>query len=231
MACSGAGATRPFFFRRRDLPMLDADFDSLAARADLSRLLAACYYQPGPEFAEEGLFNSMLGAAARLDAGLAAQARQLGDAFGAADPQDLLVDYTRLFLGPIDAPARPYGSVWLEARQGLMQESTLTVLDLYADGGFEMDESFRDLPDHVAAELEFMYLLLFRQAEALRNGDSPAQQRFAGLQRRLLDEHLGRWTAPFAAATAAAAQTAFYRELAGLTEAFIGAEKAATGVP
>jgi len=206
------------------------DFDSLAARADLSRLLAACYYEPGAEFAEEGLFDSIHGAAARLDAGLAAQAGRLGDAFGAADPQELLVDYTRLFLGPIEAPARPYGSVWLEARQGLMQDSTVAVLDLYADGGFEIDEAFHDLPDHVAAELEFMYLLLFRQAEALRNCDVPSQARHAQLQRRLLDEHLGRWVAPFAAAIDAAAQSAFYRELAGLTEAFVRREVAAAGV-
>jgi len=206
------------------------DFDSLAARADLSRLLAACYYEPGAEFAEEGLFDSIHGAAARLDAGLAAQARRLGDAFGAADPQELLVDYTRLFLGPIEAPARPYGSVWLEARQGLMQDSTVAVLDLYADGGFEIDEAFHDLPDHVAAELEFMYLLLFRQAEALRNGDVPAQARHAQLQQRLLEEHLGRWVAPFAAAIDAAAQSVFYRELAGLTEAFVRREVAAAGV-
>ena len=46
--------------------------------------------------------------------------------------------------------------------------------DLYADAGFEMDEAFRDLPDHVAAELEFMYLLLFRQAEALGRRRSTA---------------------------------------------------------
>lgn len=203
------------------------DFESLAARADLSRLLAACYYQPGPEFTEEGLFDSLQGAAARLDAGLAAQARRLGEAFGAADPQELLVDYTRLFLGPIEAPARPYGSVWLEARQGLMQDSTRAVQELYAEGGFEMDEAFRDLPDHIAAELEFMYLLLFRQAEAQRNGDAQALVRFAGLQRRLLDEHLGRWAEPFTAAMSAGAQTALYCQLAGVTDAFVRLEKAA----
>jgi len=39
-----------------------------------------------------------------------------------------------------------------------------------------------------------MYLLLFRQAEALRNCDVPSQARHAQLQRRLLDEHLGRWS-------------------------------------
>jgi len=206
------------------------DFDVLAARAGFSRLLAACFYEPGAEFVEEKVFESMATAAECFDRSLAEQAGRLAKAFEGEDPQELLVDYTRLFLGPIEAPARPYGSVWLDDRQILMQESTQGVIALYEEGGFEIDEDFRDLPDHVAAELEFMYLLLFRQAEALRNDDAQARQRFAGLQRRLLDEHLGRWVAPFAAATGAAAQTAFYRELAGLTDAFVGMERAAAGV-
>ena len=56
------------------------DFDALAARADLCRLLAACFFEPGPEFAEEKLFDSLADAASRVDAALAAQARRLGDA-------------------------------------------------------------------------------------------------------------------------------------------------------
>ena len=88
------------------------------ARADLCRFLAACYYQPGPEFAEEKLFDSMAAVAARVDPDFAARARRLGEAFAAEDPEDLLVDYTRLFLGPVDALAKPYGSVWLGGAAG-----------------------------------------------------------------------------------------------------------------
>ena len=79
---------------------------------------------------------------------------------------DLLVDYTRLFLGPVDTLAKPYGSVWLGGDAPLMQDSTMAVLQLYEEAGFEIDEDFRELPDHIAAELEFLYLLLFREAEA-----------------------------------------------------------------
>jgi TorA maturation chaperone TorD len=201
------------------------DFALLAARADLCRLLAACYYQPGPEFTEEKVFDTILQAASAIDARWAPAAHRLGAAFASADPQELLVDYTRLFIGPLDTLARPYGSVWLDARQTLMQDSTQAVLALYAEGGFDMDEEFRDLPDHIAAELEFLYLLLFRQAEAKRNGDAKASSDYSGLQRRLLDEHLGRWIEPFAAAIRAGAQTAFYRELAALTESFVRRER------
>jgi putative dimethyl sulfoxide reductase chaperone len=201
------------------------DFALLAARADLCRLLAACYYQPGPEFAEEKVFDAMLGAATVIDAALAPAVRRIGAAFDAVDPQELLIDYTRLFIGPLDTIAQPYGSVWLDARKTLMQDSTQSVLALYAEGGFEMDEGFRELPDHIAAEMEFLYLLLFRQAEACSKDDAPERTRLAGLQRRLLDEHLGRWIEPFTTAIAAGAQTAFYRELAALTRHFVESER------
>jgi putative dimethyl sulfoxide reductase chaperone len=218
------GPTRPFFFFEGNR-MNDADFTRLAASADLCRLLAACYYQPGPEFAEEKLFDSMVDAAARLDDELTAEARRLRDDFASEDPQELLIDYTRLFLGPIGAPAKPYGSVWLDGRSSLMQESTLAVQALYAEGGFELGDDFHELPDHIAAEMEFLYLLLFRQAEACTKQDADELTRMAALQRRLLDEHLGRWIEPFTTALAANAQTAFYRGLAGLTRRFVEAER------
>src|SRR5512134_1846341 len=97
----------------RGVRMSESDSNRAAARADLARLLAACYYQPGPEFAEESVFASMLEAAQGIDPELAAGARRLGDAFAAESVDQLLVDYTRLFLGPTHALAQPYGSVWL----------------------------------------------------------------------------------------------------------------------
>ena len=207
--------------------MPEPDNDRDAARADLCRLLAACYYEPGPEFAEEKVFDAMRDAATRVDPDLAAQARRVGDAFAAASLEELLVDYTRLFLGPVHALARPYGSVWLEADKGLMQGSTMAVLALYAEGGFEIADGFRELPDHVAAELEFLYVLLFKSAQARQSGDSESLAAMAGLRRRFLDQHLGVWVGPFAAAVKVGAQCAFYRELAGLTERFVGFESSA----
>lgn len=204
------------------------DVDQTAARADLARLLAACYYEPGPEFAEEGVFGAMTQAAANIDPALAVDARRVMDAFAAADLQTLLVDYTRLFLGPVGTRAKPYGSVWLEVDGGLMQDSTLAVSRLYEQGGFEIAEEFRELPDHVAAELEFLYLLLFKAARAAASGDGAVLATAFELRRRFLEEHLGAWTGPFAEAIRAGAETDFYRALADLTERFVRREVAAT---
>ena len=142
------------------------------ARQELCRFLAGCYYEPGAEFAEERLFESIAAAAQRISPELAGHAQRLAAAFTAADLQDLLVDYTRLFLGAPQALAKPYASVWLTDDPELMQESVVELQKLYAQGGFEIDEDFRDLPDHVAVELEFLYLLNFQlnQARAVTFG-------------------------------------------------------------
>jgi len=207
--------------------MADPGGERDAARADLSRLLAACFYEPGPELAEERVFESIAGAAALIDPGLEAEARRLGAAFAGARLEDLLVDYTRLFLGPVKALAQPYGSVWLEADGGLMRDSTMGVAALYAEGGFEIADEFRELPDHVAAELEFLYLLRFKIAQARMAGDTAALAAADALRRRFLGQHLGVWIAPFSAAVRAGAQTDFYRALAELTERFVGIESQA----
>jgi TorA maturation chaperone TorD len=206
--------------------MQDVDQERGAARETLCRLLAACYYEPGPEFEEEQVFDSMLDAASRLHPELAAHARRLGAGFSVEKPESLLIDYTRLFLGPNHIIAKPYGSVWIEGENALMQESTMAIEELYAEGGFELDENFRELPDHIAAELEFLYLLIYRENEARRNDDTEALTAIAGLRKRLLEAHLGCWIGPFTAAISAGAQSEFYRALAALTGRFVQMEAA-----
>jgi TorA maturation chaperone TorD len=204
--------------------MSDYDPERGAARENLCRFLAACYYEPGPEFAEERLFDSMHAAAAVLDPAWAALATRLGAAFAATDPQALLVDYTRLFLGPVNALARPYGSVWLTGEASLMQDSSMAVLGIYREGGFDLAEDFRELPDHVAAELEFLYLLIFRENAAQRESDLDGLASTLKLRERFLAANLGAWIEPFTAAMESGAQTDYYRILADLTRRFVAAE-------
>ena len=200
------------------------DQENGTARENLCRFLAACYYQPGAEFAEEKVFDSMLDAATRIHPDLAEHARRLGEAFSAEGPESLLVEYTRLFLGPSKAIASPYGSVWLSGENPLMQDSTMAILELYHEGGFEVSDDFRELPDHIAAELEFLYLLIYRENEARRSGEAEALKATSGLKQRFLDAELGLWIGPFTAAVKAGAQCGFYRELAELTDRFVKME-------
>ena len=201
--------------------------DEATAREDLCRFLSACFYEPAPEFAEEGLFDSMLAAATRLDPELADLARQLGFDFAAQDLQTLLVDYTSLFLGPIEAKAKPYGSIWKNSPSPMEGNPNLAVLDLYSEGGFEIDDDFRELPDHVAVELEFLYLLNFNSNKAKAEGKVEDAAAMVSLTHRFLDEHLGAWIGPFASAVNVGAKTSFYGTLAKLTKRFVRMQAAA----
>jgi TorA maturation chaperone TorD len=210
-----------------------ADYDQTIGkgREELCRFLAACYYQPDPAFAEERMFASMLDAAKRVQPVLAAQVCQLGVEFSRESIENLLIDYTTLFLGPPQAVAPPYGSVWLEDGKTVMGDSTMAVLALYEEGGFEIDEEFCEPPDHIAAELEFLYLLIYRENEGHRNGKPDALTAAARLKKRFLDEQLGLWIGPFTAALKAGAQSGFYRQLAELTDRFVKTEATGLKVP
>ena len=110
-----------------------------------------------------------------------------------------------------------------------MGDSTMAVLQHYEDAGFEVDEGFRDLPDHIAVELEFLYVLLFREAEAQlrqrRRDAAPGSRACASASSASIS---ASGSGPFAAAVAAGAESAYYRDLADLTARFVALEAART---
>jgi len=201
--------------------MTEPELRAAVAREDLCRYIAACYYEPEPAFEEEGMFSALLDAAKLVDKELVPYAQRLGEEFRNTKADELLLDYTRLFLGPMDILAKPYGSVWLDEQKTLMGGSTMAVLELYREADFEMDEEFKELPDHIAVELEFLYLLIFRENEARQNGDAAKLAAMIDLQDRFLTQHIGAWISKLASAMKAAAQCDFYRTLADLTEKFV----------
>ncbi len=185
------------------------------ARADVYRLLSACFYQPEEAFLEEELFGQLKTAMAVASPRLVPEAAALEDAYRGAGQDNLMLDYTRLFLGPFDILAKPYGSVYLDGEKIVMGDSTLQAMALYGDGGFEVAEDFKEMPDHVAVELEFLYLLSFRIGQ---DGDVGGRAPLMALKRRFLAEHLGDWFSLLAAAIRQGAETDFYKQLADLTE-------------
>ena len=201
------------------------------AREDLCRFLSACYYEPSADFIEACLFESMKAACEVLDPELFACAERLAKSFVADELKTLLVDHTRLFVGPSRPLAIPYGSFWLTGDASLMQEATHALQEIYQEGGFDVDEDFGDLPDHVAVELEFLYVLTFTRNRALRAGHSNELAGINEIRQRFLHEHLGKWVVPFSNAVQENAETSFYRELAELTTRFVLGEARKTVSP
>lgn len=179
------------------------------ARADVYRLLSACFYEPEEAFVEEDIFGQLKTALTTLAPDRVDEAAAMNDAFRNVEAETLMLDYTRLFLGPFNILAKPYGSIYLDGETVVMGDSTIKVLDFYREGGFEIADDFREVPDHVALELEFLYLLTLRLS---------TDAEVASLKRRFLEEHLGQWVVEFADAMRNGAGTDFYKQLAHMTQ-------------
>lgn len=72
--------------------------------------------------------------------------------------QDLMIEYARLFVGPYSLIAPPYGSYYLDGGI-VMGETTVAVKQIYELAGVMLNENFKDLPDHIITELEFLYII------------------------------------------------------------------------
>jgi len=178
-------------------------------RADIYRILAECYRSP-----DEGFLRALgcLGTPGEATLDRIVQAAATGEI------AKLQIDHARLFIGPYKLLAPPYGSVYLEDGV-LMGNSTVDVEDFYREEG--MEASDQEVPDHIAAELEFMYVLIGKEIEAVEAGDFDTANRYRQKQKAFLGVHLGAWTAEFADRVQQNAQTEFYRTLGLLTDQFV----------
>lgn len=100
----------------------------------------------------------------------------------------------------------------------------MAVLGIYREGGFDLSEDFRELPDHIAAELEFLYLLIHRENAVQRESDLDALAATEALRKRFLADHVGSWVGRFSAAVTDGAKTGYYRALGDLTQRFVALE-------
>jgi TorA maturation chaperone TorD len=197
-----------------------------AMREDVYRLLAACYYPPSTELIEESCCATL---AALLEPALPDAAQYAGDAAvagGNSSLDSLAVEHARLFIGPFQLVAPPYGSIYLDDAKTVMGNSTARVAAFYQASGLHLADDFHELPDHFAVELEFISYLAFKQREAELSGDKDEVIRFVGLQREFLGRFLMPWLEPFTSAIITDGEAPFYQAVARCTAAFVTADYA-----
>ncbi|MDK9719516.1 MAG: molecular chaperone TorD family protein [Trichlorobacter sp.] len=191
---------------------------------DIYRLLAACFYPPAPALLEEGCCTNLAALLASSCPHAAQQATEAARLLHDADPQELLVEYSRLFLGPFKLVAPPYGSVWLDQSKAVMGESTARVAAFYQSHGLQLAEDFPELPDHITAELEFLSYLAFRQREATTAGDNAGTAAYIQAQQEFLASFLLPWLTLFCEAISDDGEAPFYAAIAQCTLAFTTAQ-------
>jgi TorA maturation chaperone TorD len=134
---------------------------------------------------------------------------------------DLKVDHAALFIGPFKLLAPPYGSVYLEGSRQIMGNSTIDTRNRYLKAGLQVADDFKEAPDHVSIELEFMSFLVFKEINALSQDDFEDARHQLSNQDAFLKDHLGAWIAEFAQNVENNAQTSFYKNLAIASHLFV----------
>ncbi len=184
------------------------------------RILSDCFFLPEPGLSEklEDLEFNMTNVCETAVPLIQNMRKEFN---AAADLESLKVDFAKLFVGPYELSAAPYGSVYLEDERKMMGNSTLDARDRYRDAGLDTAKTFKDAPDHISAELEFMHYLIYKEIEAFANSDIEMAIAFIQRQKSFLEDHLMAWVPQFANNIIENAENAFYPNLAKATEAFL----------
>jgi TorA maturation chaperone TorD len=192
---------------------------------ELFKQLSNCYLLPDCDFKKSVVALEYL-----IDKGYPRFAHETGSIIDAYEKtetsEQLRVEFTRLFIGPYIMLAPPYESVYRDREGKLMGDSTMEVLRLYKAAGFDLADNYHDAPDHVATELEFLYILSAKQMEAISSQDLPATKHYSSLAYSLLADHLYRWVPELTARIEAKAESGFYKCLARITRKAIEFEMA-----
>jgi TorA maturation chaperone TorD len=197
-------------------------------RGDCYRFLSACFCQPQKNvFQEEKLLQNLTKFLRRICPEAALFSASMEESLLKYGNEELLVEYSRLFLGPFGVVAPPYGSVYLDGERRVMGDSTMEVIRMYRNEGLSGSADAGELPDHVALELEFMSYLVFEEIKAMETSDLRAAAEAVAKQERFSLEFLRRWIPPFCERIKENTENGFYTALAQCASTFIGSSRPA----
>ncbi len=124
--------------------------------------------------------------------------------------QHLNVDFTEISLLNLI----PYESFYVREDGMIESGGDNPVIQFYDEFNYivEKDKARIVSPDHIGAELEFMYMLCDAQAKALKNADEVAAHQLEKIQKEFLEKHLLQWAPLYLINVKNEAQTPFYHD-------------------
>jgi DMSO reductase family type II enzyme chaperone len=132
---------------------------------------------------------------------------------------DLLAEYTRLFIAGADGPACALEEgVHLRTSFDAMEES----LRFYKHFGLSLPDDRQEQPDHLKTELEFLHYLTYQEAQAVSEGAEVEGLRRA--QCDFINRHAGAWVPILREKLVASEAMPFFIELARLLERYLESE-------
>lgn len=131
----------------------------------------------------------------------------------------LNIDFTDLSLIHLT----PYESFYIREDAQIESGGDNPVYKFYEEFNFvvEKDKARVVSPDHIAIEMEFMYMLIEAERKALKNSDKKSAQEFRDIQIVFLEQHLLKFAPLYLINVKNEAQTPFYHDAAETTLEFL----------
>ncbi|AOM83491.1 TorD/DmsD family molecular chaperone [Salisediminibacterium beveridgei] len=196
--------------------MSTAELGEFHYKANLFKVMSELYKEPGTDLL--GYMDYLIEALEELHPALALKAEDLANELEkyplTSNENKLVIDYAKLFVGPFDMKAPPYGSVYLDEGRRLMGDSTKAVEKFYGNSGVEKLNVFHQPADHITVEFEFLYFLYFKYVET-------GELKYLELMQRFIGEFLMPWVYKFTKKIRENANEPFYVKLARFTEEVI----------
>ena len=143
--------------------------------------------------------------------------------------EELACEYARLFIGP-GKHVGPYESLHRDDYPlGHWGPSTAEVKRFIEHHGLGYQEGFQGMPDHIAAEFQFMAELASAEAEAVERGKDAEAIQARQIQRVFHAEHISRWVPTFCDKVIEIAEFDFFRDFARMSKALCEIDAATFG--
>lgn len=206
-------------------PDVQLPIGSAAARSALYALLAEAFGYPRGELLDAirsgELANRMREWAAQIDPPLSGPIDWPALEVAGAGADALPAEFTRLFdPGTSASPCALYGGLHVGPQMTTMEE----VLRFYQHFGLAPTGVSRDTPDHLTAELEFLHVLAYGEADLGARGEDTTSWRLG--RRDFIARHPGRWVPLMRAKLGQHNPLPFYAGLVGLLEQCMAADLA-----
>ena len=104
------------------------------------------------------------------------------------------------------------------------------IAGFYRAFGVDLNPDSHEQVDCITTELEFMHVLLAKEAEAIKTGNASGEETCVAAQKKFIREHLGRWTKGFATLLQKKAEDGLYPVIAALTSCFVDDEAKGLGL-
>ncbi|OFX62283.1 MAG: hypothetical protein A2046_15390 [Bacteroidetes bacterium GWA2_30_7] len=196
------------------------------ARANCFNIFTALFCQPQKEIIKANkIYDSLLSSIELISPKCIDYILDLKKQKSKINIEKLLIEYSRLFIGPFGMIAPPYSSMYFGQKNNLMSDETLWVINFYNDMGLEFDTKIKDAPDHIAIELEFIYYMIYKEISELENNKIKNAKHYWINQVSFYNNHFKKWTIEFSNKIENGTTFEFYKILAICFKQFLTDDK------